>query len=337
MKNSTFPTEIPSLLRNLLTLLAAHRPAFRQERTYQRAVALVFGELFSFARHTVTQALLALGLTDADWSAWYRLFSRPRFVEETLANCLLAETLAHAPADQPYVVVPDGVQLPRSSRTMPGTSWLKAPRTPVFRVGIHRAQRFVHGAWLTPLEEGYSRAIPLRFVPAFPEKAVPAETPPCREWTAGLQFVSWVRQQLDRLGRAGQTILLLADGRYDVLDFWQGLPDRTVAAIRCAKNRVLYELPIRRPGPGRPPQYGPRAPTPAAWLRQRQGFRTTTVTVRGRPRRMRYRVEGPYLRDGNPNQPLVLLVVGGQTYWVGKRQPKRKYRKPAFYLLSAVP
>jgi len=336
MKDSTFPNEIPPLLQALLELLAAHRPAFGQERIYQRAVALVFGELFTFGRHTVTQALLALGLTDADWSAWYRLFSRPRVDEEQLAQCLLAETLVHTLADEPYVVAADGVQIPRNSRKMPGTSWLKAPRTPVFRLGIHRAQRFVHGAWLTPQVEGFSRAIPLRFLPAFTPKAVPAAVQPCREWQAGLQFVRWVRQGLDRLGRARQLLLVVADGRYDVLDFWRGLPERTVAAVRCARNRVLFELPQPRPGPGRPPRYGPRAATPASWLRKRRGWHKTTLTVRGRPRRIRYRVHGPYLREGNPGQPLFLLVVGGQSYWVGKRSPRRKYRKPAFYLISAV-
>jgi DDE superfamily endonuclease len=241
MKGSTFSREIPPLLRVLLELVAAHRPAFRQERTYRRSLGLVFGELFSFARHTVTQGLLALGLTDGDWSAWYRLFSRERFEEEQLATCLLAETLGHVPVEEPYVIATDGVQIPRSSRKMPGTSWLKAPRTPVFRVGIHRAQRFLHGAWLTPLAEGYARAIPLRFLPAFTEKAVRSLAGSCREWQAGLVYVEWVRRELDRLGRASQEILLLADGSYDVLDFWTGLPERVVAAIRCAKNRVLYE------------------------------------------------------------------------------------------------
>ncbi len=335
MKDSTFQNEIPSLLQTFLELIKSHRSAFRQERTYLRVLALVFGEIFSFARHTVTQSLLALGLTDADWSAWYRLFSRERFDEEQLAGCLLAETLTHAPADEPYVVVPDGVQIPRSSQKMPGTSWLKAPRTPVFRKGIHRAQRFVHGAWLTPLVEGYSRAIPLRFLPAFTEKAVPSVVGPCREWQAGLQFAHWVRQGLDRLGRTSQQVLLVADGSYDVLDFWSGLPERTVAAIRSARNRVLYELPEQRMGPGRPRRYGKRAPTPADWLRLRKGWTKTSLTVRGRQRKMRYRVIGPYLREGNPDQPLFLLVVGGQTWWAGKRYPQRKYRKPAFYLISA--
>ena len=75
------------------------------------SMGLVFGELFSFARHTVTQELMTLGITDGDWSAWYRLFSRNRFDEEQLANCLLKETLAHVPADEPYVVAMDGTSI----------------------------------------------------------------------------------------------------------------------------------------------------------------------------------------------------------------------------------
>jgi hypothetical protein len=85
---------------------------------------------------------------------------------------------------------------------------------------------------LTPRAEGYTRAIPLRFLPAFTEKAVQSVAPPRREWQEGLVYVEWVRRQLDRLGRANQEILLLADGSYDVLDFWIGLPERVVGAIR---------------------------------------------------------------------------------------------------------
>ena len=42
--------------------------------------------------------------------------------------------------------------------------------------GIHRAQRFMHLAeLLAPNEEGYSPALPLRWEPAFTEKAVHAD------------------------------------------------------------------------------------------------------------------------------------------------------------------
>lgn len=50
-------TTTTPLLDALRTLLVAHRPAFRQKRTFLRAQALILGHLFAFARRTVTQAL----------------------------------------------------------------------------------------------------------------------------------------------------------------------------------------------------------------------------------------------------------------------------------------
>jgi hypothetical protein len=154
-EHTTSPASSP-LLDALLPLLAAHRPAFRQDRPFLRSVALVLAGLFAFARHTVTQLLVALGQTDHDWSAWYRLFSVPRLDYEELTRRYFRQTLEEIDATGPYVAVVDGVQLPRTSRTMPGTTWLKHPRTPVFKPGIHRAQRFVHRAALLPPELGYS-------------------------------------------------------------------------------------------------------------------------------------------------------------------------------------
>ena len=49
---------------------------------------------------------------------------------------------------------------------------------------------------------------------------------------------------------------------------------------------------------------------------------------------MAYRVEGPYVRSGVAEKPLFLIVVRGQHYYWGGR---RCYRKPAYYLVNAVP
>ncbi|HEY5670479.1 MAG TPA: transposase, partial [Anaerolineales bacterium] len=123
------------LLYNLFTLLGAHRPAFKQARPFMRAVGMVLGEIFSFGRHTVTQGLLSLGVTDGDWSAWYRLFSRARFDEEKLSACLLQETPEHVGAEEPYCAAIDGTSIHRSSLKMPGTSWLRDARFSAFRPG----------------------------------------------------------------------------------------------------------------------------------------------------------------------------------------------------------
>ena len=181
---------VAPLLVCLLELLAAFRPALRQERPYRRCVALVFGSVFAFARHTLSQLLLALGVTEQDWSAWYRLFGVPRVDVEALSAELVRQTLTEMPATGPYVVAVDGVQVPRWSLRLPGTSWLKAPRTPRWKPGIHRAQRFFHLAALLPItRQGYSRALPLRWVPAFPPQACRAGRrhgrrgrPPVRSW-----------------------------------------------------------------------------------------------------------------------------------------------------------
>ena len=140
-----------NLLHNLFVILEGHRPAFKQDRPFWRAVGLVLGEIFSFGRHTVTQGLLSLGLTEGDWSAWYRLFSRERFDEEQLSNCLLQETLEHVAVDELYCAAIDSTTLHRSSLKMPGTSWLRDTRFSAFRPGIHRAQRFLHGEY--PVEK----------------------------------------------------------------------------------------------------------------------------------------------------------------------------------------
>lgn len=339
MKDTTKVTEIHPLLQSILQLLGAHREAFQQERVYRRAMSLVFGELFSFARHTVTQGLLALGITEGDWSAFYRLFSRERFAEETLANCLLSETLAHVDRGTPYVVCMDGTTIHRSSLKMPGTSWLKDSRFSAFRPGIHRAQRFLHGAWLTPLENGYSRAIPLRFLPAFPPKAVPAKQPSQREWEAGRTFLQWVRTRLDAAERKAQVVLALADGGFDVLDLWRGLPRGVVLVTRTARNRALFHLPTAdpTPGPGRPASYGEPTRKPAEWLHA--GLRNwpkSTVNVRGKDIQMTYQALGPFVRDGLPEVPVFLLVIKGMHRQVGKKKKAYKHQGPSFYLVSAI-
>lgn len=325
----------PALLPQFLALLDAHRSAFRQARCYRRLGMLGVGLLCAVCRHTLTQVLVALGLGGQDWSAAYRLFSVPRFDVEQVWRCFLQQTLPHVPADQPYLVALDGVQVPRRSFRMPGTSWLHDPHSPPFRRGIHRAQRYSHLAWLTPpTPAGYARAMPLRWVPAFPGKAVRAAgTVAAKEWEAGVASLAWLRAELDGMGHPAQRVLAVADGLYSNQHVWRQLPHGVSLLARCAQNRALYALPGGRLGRGRPRRYGERAPTPRAWLAEQGGWTTIRLAVRGRQVPCTYRVEGPYLVRGAPNQPLFLLVVRGLDR---VRRGHRRRRQPAYWLVSAV-
>lgn len=321
----------PGLCAEVMLLLERCEAAFEQKRVFNRVLALVMAEIFSFGRHTVTQLLLTLGLTEEDWSVWYRLFSKERFEAEKVSGLLLREMMAEVSTGEPFVVGVDGFSVPRCSQKMPGSGWMRGLQTAKFKPGIQRGQRFVEGSWLPPIENGYSRAIPIRCLSAFTAKSVAGEDDPRTEVAAGLSILHWTRGQLDEAGRSEQLLMSLNDGSYDTLQFWPGLPERTVGVVRTARNRALYELPAQDAHGNR--KYGEKAPAPYTWLSKRKGFQSQDVMVRGRLRTMRYRVQGPYVRDELPDIPLFLIVIGG-----GKRPEgsRRKNYKPCFFLVSAV-
>ena len=332
MKDTNEQKEKPVLLTALMQLMAASEHVFGQKRVFNRVLALVMAELFAFGRKTITQLLLTLGMVEEDWSAWYRIFSKERFVEKEASGVILKEVLKEVSASSDFVVGSDGFHVPRSSKTMPGSGWMKGLNTASFRPGIQRGQRFVETSWLTPIKNGYSRAVPLRCLSAFTQKAVECEgSPPRKEVAAALESLQWIREEMDKLGREEQRIVTLNDGRYDTLEFWPGLPTNTVAIVRTARNRCLYNLPKADAHGNR--KYGDKAPAPHEWLRKRKGFSKTPIVIRGRERTMRYRVEGPFVRDGLPDIPLMLIVIGG-----GKRPKgsRRKRYQPCFFLVSAV-
>lgn len=325
------PPPLPPLLAALWTLVGAHRSAVRQGRVFDRLRGLVLGLVCVRVRHTLTQALLALGLTDTDPSAFYRLLSRGRVCYATLTRCFLAQTLAECPAVGPYVAVVDGVQVPRHSRRMPGTAWLRCPRTPPWQPGSHRAQFFCHLAALLPCWQGTCRALPLRLDPAFPPKAVPGAAPPATEAQVASTHLAWLRNEWDAAGRPTQILLALGDGHFDTVAGWTQVPARTVLLARAARNRALFHLPPL--GSRKNRKYGARAPPPTAWLADRTGWARLTLAVRGRTIRLRYRVVGPFVRRGAAACPRFLLGIGGARHTQGRRT----YRyDPAFWLVNAI-
>lgn len=323
--------EKPVLLTEMMRLIGKCEPVYQQKRVFNRILALVMGELFAFGRHTITQLLLTLGLIDEDWSAWYRLFSQGRFDEKETSAVMLREMVAEVPETVPFTVGVDGFHVPRCSAKMPGTGWMRGLQTAAFKPGIQRGQRFLEVSWLPPIVNGFSRAIPIRCLSAFTAKSVPCQEEPRTEVMAGLSGLRWIRQEMDEAGREEQLLLSLNDGSYDTLQFWPGLPERTVAVVRTARNRCLYKLPPADAHGNC--KYGDKAPAPHLWLKQRKGFTYQEVMVRGKRRQMRYRVEGPFVRDGLPQVPLMLIVIGGGKRPAGSR---RKRYQPCFFLVSAV-
>jgi hypothetical protein len=326
----TTMTQSAEILNNLLKLLAAHQSAFKQKRIYKRVQALVLAEILTLGRHTVTQLLMGLGQSKGDWTAWYRLFSQGRINEEHLTDILLDECLRHFDEDKLLVLGGDGTQTPRTSGKMEGVGYGVNHQTPPFKRGIHLTQRWFHGALFLPAEEGFTRALPLRFLPAFTERSKRTVSKAQTEGQAAHRFLQETRAKLVERGREQQPILFLADGGYDNVDFWKGLPEGVHALVRTAKNRTLRYLPSADDHRNR--KYGEFAPKPQQFWQERGGWCSCSLELRGKKRKLRYRVEGPFLRERAPKQPLFLLVVGGQSY---HKNGKEKHRQPVPYLINA--
>ena len=251
----TEPTTSPMpVVTHLLTLLAAHRAAVVQERVFVRLMLLTVGNLLALGRHTVTQLLVTLGRGDTDWSAWYRLFAVPRIAIDRLQAILLEQALRDEPATAVLPVVLDATQLPRSSRRFPGSGWIRAPRTPAWRPGIHQGQRWEGlSLLLSRSRQGDSRTVPLRWELIRSATSRPCGDVPVRsEGTVGIVLLTWLRGHLDRLGRAAQRVLVIADGAYSTATVLRHLPHDTLLLARCATNRALYALPSP-PDPTRQP------------------------------------------------------------------------------------
>jgi hypothetical protein len=328
-------TTIPQnteLLKNLFHLIDRQGGIANQQRVRERLEMLVLAEVFTFGRHTVTQLLMSLGLTEQDWSSWYRLLSEGRFNYEAASAGLLAESLEYVGSDEVYVVAGDATQTPRSSRKMEGAGWLRNLRTPPFMVGIHAAQHWFNGSWFIPAENGYSRAVPLRWLPAFTEKSQPQTVEPLTEWQASVQFLRWLRTQLVAQARPEQAILFVGDGHYDNLRLWQQLPDGVTILARSARNRVLYHLPDDTMHGNR--KYGERAPTPQQVWQTNKRWQPLDIEVRGRTRHLQVCVRGVFVRKGAADTPLFLLVVRGKER---KNPHGRTYRRqPLPFLVNAV-
>lgn len=326
------------VLPHLLPLLLALAATARQGRTRERLLTLSLGYLQTLGRHTLTGVLRSLGRDGLDWSAAYRLFSQARFDLDAARRALLQAILTLLDPAAPLVVVLDATHLARTSARFPGVGWARHPRTPVWRPGIHRAQRWVGLSALLPRSaDGQSRAVPLWADPAPSPTAQPwPDHPPQREWEAGLAALVWLRGMLDGLGQPQRRVLAVADGSYGVAPLLRALPPGVSLLARTTRTRALFALPgPRLPGArGRQRRYGERGPTPAQTLHARTGWQRIATPVRGRTLHLRVQCTGPWLVKPAPEQPVLLLVVRG----IGRaQQGRRGQRQPAFLLVSAVP
>ena len=165
------------LLVKFHELLQLWRPAFAQQRTWQRAQRLAYGLLLCLRTHLTSNAICATGRQFLDWSADYRLFSRSPWDPHSLFDPIFDHLAALLPSPQaPVVVALDDTLCQKTGRHIPGATYDRDPLSPPFHVNLIRGLRFVPASVMVRASQflGAARALPVRFEPAPPAVKPPS-------------------------------------------------------------------------------------------------------------------------------------------------------------------
>ena len=114
------------------------KPAFAQERTFERARILAMSSLVGLGRRTVSGMLCASAQQFTDWSAAYRLFERQRFDMDALFAPVRREVVGRLGKEEPLVVMMDDTLMRKRGRKVHGADWKRDP------LGVNRHAIMTH-------------------------------------------------------------------------------------------------------------------------------------------------------------------------------------------------
>ena len=321
------------------------RLAFRQARTHERAQEHALAALCVLGRRTISRSLGALGRSEQDWSADYRMFARARWQPARLFDPVIDEYLERYPGG-PVVVALDDTKLRKSGKKIPGGGWQRDPLSPPFHVNLLYGLRFLQGSLLFPhyREGDYPpRGIPVRFQEAAPLKkpGKRASAEQHQEYrqlkkqqnlsTQALAVLRDLRCSLDQRRGEARCLLSVGDGSFANQTMFKAALDRTHLLARCRKDaRLCWPAPA-----GTRRKYGQALFTPEQVRQQPEtSWHKAKAYLGGKQRMVRFKVvEGVLWKRGAGQQPLRMLVIAAVPYKLS-RHARTNYRQPAYFLTT---
>lgn len=332
------------LLEQFHTLLErGWQTVFPQERTRRRAIQHAVAFPCVLGRRTITRTLSALGRSDCDWSADYKLFSRSSWQPEQLFSPVIDEYLERYPKG-PLVAAIDDTKLHKTGKKIKGASWQRDPLSPPFHVNLLFGLRFVQASLLFPhYQEGDypPRGIPVRFQEAPPLKK-PGKRASEQEHeqyqqlkketnlsTQTLQVIRDLRASVDKRGGADRLLLMVGDGSFSNKTMFKAKLDRTDLVTRCRKDaRLCFPAPQ-----GSRRKYDQQIFTPEQVRQQKDSPWTRAwVYLGGKRRMLKYKAVTNVLWKRGAGQKLLRLVVIAPVPYKLSRHSRTLFRQPAYYL-----
>jgi hypothetical protein len=331
------------------------RPAFAEQRTFERDRTLAISALACLGRRTLSGLLCGAGLQFRDWSAAYRLFERERIDLQRLWLVPTRAVLDALPPAHPVVALIDDTLLRKRGHRIAGTSWRRDPLGPQFADNFIWASRFLQISLALPQQPGAAigpaRAIPVDLLhspsPRKPSRrADPAERAAWRAASTasaisrrGAERIVALRHCLDELPSGRQrTLLVCADGSFTNRTVFKDLPPRTTLIGRLRRDARLYALPTAEQenhGRGRHRCYGDRLPTPEEFRRDEWiPWQRIQAFASGQTYDFDVKLITPVRwKHAGGDRLLSLLIIRPVAYRL-RKYARLNYRKPAYLICT---
>jgi hypothetical protein len=332
------------LLRTWLEITAGWRPAFRQQRSFHRALCQALGSLTTLGRRTLSRVICAQERQQQDWSADYRLHARAPWRTDDLFQPILQKALPLCRGRYLCLAV-DDTRIRKTGRKILSAFYQRDPLSPKFRFNLMWGLRFLQVALLAPLyreSKQSARSLPVRFLEC-PAIKKPSRKASAEEWNAWrehrkqanlstrtVQVLRGLRQAGDAAGAAAKTILAVCDNSFCNRTLFRATWDRVQLIARARRD-----IKLCRPATGGRRIYDKVKFTPEQ-VRQDDAvaWRKLRVFYGGQWRKIRYKeVAGIYWQRGAGQKLLRLLIVAPLPYQAPGRR-RKYYRDPAFLLTT---
>jgi hypothetical protein len=332
------------LLRTWLDILNGWRPAFHQQRSFNRALRQALASLTTLGRRTLSRLIASQGRQQQDWTADYRLHARAPWQADDLFQPVLEKALPLC-RGRYLAFAMDDTRIRKTGRKILSAFFQRDPLSPKFRFNLMWGLRFLQVALLVPLYRASKqspRSLPVRFVEC-PVVKKPSKKASPEDWDAWrecskrsnlssrtVSILRGLRQACDAAGGQRKTILAVGDASFCNRTLFRATWDRVEVVARARRD-----LKLCRPGTDGRRIYDVGKFTPEQ-VRQDDAIPWQKVSVfyGGQWRKIRYKeVAGIYWQNGSGQRKLRLLVVAPLPYQAPGR-PRKYYRDPAFLLTT---
>lgn len=290
--------------------------------------------------------LCSTGQQFKDWSADYRLYSKGRFCDESIFECITDKVCSLLKPKDPVIVAMDDSLLRKSGKKTPGNKFQRDPLSPPFHTNLVLSQRIVQISAAIPNADNSAEVIPVDFIQApLPKK--PRQTAPKADWDAyeqerlkcninlyGAERIKHLRERVDK----ERKLIVAVDNRFTTSTLLYNLPEEVTFIGRVRKDAHFEVACFEKTGkPGRPKKYLSKAPTPQQVLKDDSiPWQEVRAFAAGEKRTFRIKTLTNLHWQAAGHSKLFRLIVVAPVGYRLTKEGKLLRRDPAFFICSDI-